>query len=166
MAATPMDLVETALADGRFTTLSNAINHAGLAKLFKGPGPFTIFAPTDEAFRRLPAESLEELMADKKRLAAVLSHHVLRGRFKTWDIPAGALRTLGGELVSVGATDDGMTVGDANVTAMNVAAANGILHAIDAVLLPGPRPVAPKAWNESESPWSGRKRVAPRPRSR
>lgn len=165
MAATKLDLVEMALADGRFATLSNALNHAGLAKQFKGPGPFTFFAPTDEAFRRLPAETVEELMGDKKRLAAVLSHHFLRGNFKTWDIPAGTLRTLGGNLVAIGATDDGMTIGEANVVAMNIPAANGMLHVIDAVLFPGPKAVVAKAWNEPESPWSGRKRVASRHRS-
>lgn len=130
------DIVGTAAAAGSFATLIEAVKAAGLVDTLKGDGPFTVFAPVDDAFARLPEGALAELLEDKERLTEVLTLHVVPGR-----VPASALnsyaaiKTLGGGTLDV-ATDLGVKVGSAYVIQADVEATNGIVHAIDSVLLP------------------------------
>jgi uncharacterized surface protein with fasciclin (FAS1) repeats len=140
--AEEMDIVATAAAAGDFTTLVAAVEAAGLEGTLQGDGPFTVFAPTDEAFAALLTEldvTAEELLADTELLTSVLTYHVVEG-----EVPAEDVVTLDGEMVetvngaSVTITVDGdaVMVNDANVIATDVFASNGVIHVIDAVLLP------------------------------
>jgi uncharacterized surface protein with fasciclin (FAS1) repeats len=157
------DLVDTSIAAGDLGKLADALSAAGLVAELRGPGPYTLFAPTDGAFGKLPPGELEALMADKPRLSAILHHHLLRGRLLTTDLPHGNVRTLEGSSVQIGATDEGPTVGRANITRCNILSSNGVIHAIDTVMMPGPAPAKP---DEPESPWSGRRRMPPTFRGR
>ena len=154
------DIVETLLATEGFATLCNALRAADVVKTYKAAGPFTLFAPTDEAFRKLPIDALEELLHDRARLREVISHHVLRGMIKTWDFSHGNARTLAGSTVRIGANDDGPTIGNANVMQRNVVASNGVIHTIDLVLTPG-ESAAARHPDEPESPWAGKRQFAP-----
>lgn len=165
MKLPPKDIVETTLANRTLTTLSSALAAAGLVKQFQGPGPFTLFAPSDEAFLKLPEDKLDALMRDKKRLAAVINYHTLRGTLKTSDLPDGTAKTIEGNLLTIGATDEGMRVDHANVTTPNIASRNGVIHVIDTVMMPGAEGDVPPKPDLHESPWSGRRRAPPRPRS-
>ena len=131
------DIVETAVAAGSFTTLARAIEAAGLAETLKGEGPFTVFAPTDEAFARLPEGALEGLLADKDQLTRVLTYHVVPGRVTAADV-AGltSAPTVNGKELAISAGEDGVRVGEATVTQADVPASNGVIHVIDTVLLP------------------------------
>jgi uncharacterized surface protein with fasciclin (FAS1) repeats len=130
------DLVDTAIAAGNFTTLVKALQEAGLVDTLKGPGPFTVFAPTDEAFAKLPAGTVEGLLADKDKLTAVLTYHVVSGAVSAADaatIPS-AKTVQGGELTIT--TAGGVKINDANVIKADIKTKNGIIHVIDTVLLP------------------------------
>lgn len=129
------DLVETAAAAGQFNTLATALDRAGLVSTLRGPGPFTVFAPTDEAFAKLPKEQLDALLADKEKLAAVLTYHVVPGKVMAKDVTAGKVKSVqGSELtLSVG---PGVRVDEANVVQPDVVADNGVIHVIDSVVLP------------------------------
>jgi uncharacterized surface protein with fasciclin (FAS1) repeats len=152
------NLVETALQAGHFTTLTYALSLSSLDEVLRDKGPFTIFAPTDEAFRKLAPESLEALMHEPRKLKALLSYHVLRGAFRSRDLRQGEARTLEGTSLRLGATDDGHTVDYANITAKDTLCSNGVIHTIDTVLVPGHvREVSAAALEDS--PWSGKKRV-------
>lgn len=152
------NIVETALQAGSFTTLSYALSVSKLDEVLRGKGPFTVFAPTDEAFRKLLPDSLETLMHEPKKLLALLNYHVLRGCFRSRDLRQGEARTLEGTSLRLGATDDGYTVDYANITAKDTLCSNGVIHTIDTVLMPGHvREVSAAAMEES--PWSGKKRV-------
>jgi uncharacterized surface protein with fasciclin (FAS1) repeats len=134
-AALP-DVVDTAVAAGSFKTLATALQAAGLVDTLKGPGPFTVFAPTDEAFAKLPAGALEALLKDKQRLVAVLTYHVVPGRVLAADVvKMTAARTVQGGRLAIRA-DDGVTVDGANVVKTDIQAGNGVIHVIDAVLMP------------------------------
>jgi len=131
------DIVDTAVAAGQFTTLATALKAAGLVDTLKGPGPFTVFAPTDAAFAKLPAGTLESLLANPDQLRMVLTYHVVAGA----DTAAAVsqlqqVATLEGENVMIHATDGTVTINDATVTTPDIAASNGIIHVIDTVLLP------------------------------
>jgi len=138
--AKPMDIVETAIGAGQFKTLAAALEAAGLIDALKGSGPFTVFAPTDEAFAKLPAGTLESLLRpeNKEKLKAILLYHVVPG-----DVPASqvlklngrSVKTLQGSSVKVD-TRDGVRVNDAKVIKTDVKASNGVIHIIDTVLLP------------------------------
>ncbi len=162
VTALPKDIVEYAYASSDFTTLSNALRAADLARIFKGPGPFTFFAPTDDAFMKIAPEVLEALLNDKVRLRAVLNHHVLRGTLKALDLSHCSAKTLHGSTIKIGATDDGLTVDNANVTQVNIHVSNGVIHAIDTVLLEIGEAIAQDP-NEAVSPWAGKNWV---PKSR
>lgn len=137
-AARPADLVSTALADGRFETLSEALNRADLIAALRGPGPFTLFAPTDAAFAALPADLVSGLLRPERRadLAHLLLAHVVQGRVLAADLLTQAqVETRSGSRFPVG-----LRIGEANVTQADVLCRNGVIHVIDRVLLPPARP--------------------------
>lgn len=130
------DIVDTAVGAGSFTTLVAAVKAAGLVETLKGDGPFTVFAPTDEAFAKLPPGTVEALLADKAKLTAILTYHVVPGRVTAADV--GGLTTAttvqGGALAID--TSAGVKINDATVVQADVMASNGVIHVIDTVLLP------------------------------
>ena len=129
------DIVDTAVGAGNFKTLVTALQAAGLVDTLKGKGPFTVFAPTDEAFAKVPKADLDALLKDKAKLTAVLTYHVVAGKVMAKDVKAGQVKTVqGGELTL--ATTGGVTVNGAKVVAADVVADNGVIHAIDSVLMP------------------------------
>ena len=130
------DIVDTAAEAGSFTTLLAAAEAAGLVETLKGEGPFTVFAPTDEAFAALPEGTVEGLLADPEALTNVLTYHVVPGAVMSGDLSDGmTATTVQGADLTIG-TEGGVTVGDANVVTPDVEASNGVIHVIDAVLLP------------------------------
>jgi len=129
------DIVDTALAAGNFKTLSSALKAADLVPTLKGKGPFTVFAPTDAAFAKIPKSDLDALLKDKARLQAVLTYHVVSGKVMSTDLKPGNVKTVQGSNVMV-STVGGAMVNDAKVVAADVAADNGVIHAIDTVLMP------------------------------
>ena len=131
------DLIETAAAAGSFTTLAKALEAAGLVETLKGEGPFTVFAPTDEAFAKLPAGTLDALLKDKKKLTAILTYHVVPGEVTSEQVAAlTSAKTVNGKELSIATADGKVTVGNATVTQADVPATNGVIHVIDSVLLP------------------------------
>lgn len=133
------DIVDTAVAAGSFTTLVAAVEAAGLVETLKGAGPFTVFAPTDEAFAALPAGTVENLLKpeNKDQLVAVLTYHVVPGKVMSADLAGKTLEaeTVQGTTVAIDATS-GVRVDGASVTAADIEATNGVIHVIDAVILP------------------------------
>lgn len=130
------DIVDTAVAAGDFDTLVTAIKAAGLVDTLKGKGPFTVFAPTDAAFAALPAGTLDALLKDKEKLGAVLTYHVVAGKMMAGDVVAAtSLDTVQGSSLTVDTTD-GVKVGTANVVKTDIVTSNGVIHVIDAVLVP------------------------------
>ena len=133
------DIVDTAVAAGSFSTLVAAVKAAGLVDTLKGEGPFTVFAPSDEAFATLPAGTVEDLVKpeNKEKLTAILLLHVLPGAIKSTDVAGKQLdvATAGGASVAVDGTD-GVTVDGAKVVTADIACTNGIIHVIDSVILP------------------------------
>jgi uncharacterized surface protein with fasciclin (FAS1) repeats len=123
------------VAAGNFKTLVTALKAAGLVDTLKGPGPFTVFAPTDEAFAKIPKADLKKLLANKKKLKSVLTYHVVSGKIMSADIKPGKVKTVQGTNVTI-ATTDGVMVNNAKVVTADVAADNGVIHAIDTVLMP------------------------------
>lgn len=131
-----MDIVDTAVANGSFTTLVAAVQAAGLVDTLKGEGPFTVFAPTDDAFAALPEGTVESLLVDPETLAAILTYHVVAGKVMSTDLSDGmTAATVNGAEITIG-TEGGVTVNDANVVAADVEASNGVIHVLDAVILP------------------------------
>jgi uncharacterized surface protein with fasciclin (FAS1) repeats len=132
------DIVDTAVAAGSFNTLAAALGAAGLVDTLKGDGPFTVFAPTDEAFAALPEGTVENLLLpeNKDQLTAILTYHVVSGKVMSTDLSDGMMATTvqGGDL-SVDLSD-GVKINGATVTAADVAASNGVIHVIDTVILP------------------------------
>jgi len=133
--AAKMDIVDTAVSAGSFKTLVSLIKQAGLVDTLKGKGPFTVFAPTDEAFAKVPKETLEALGKDKAKLAAVLTYHVVPGRVMAKDVKAGMVKTVNGQELKLGTTG-GVTVDGAKVVKADIVTSNGVIHVIDSVLLP------------------------------
>jgi len=132
------DIVDTAVEAGSFTTLAAALEAAGLVETLKGEGPFTVFAPTDEAFAALPEGTVETLLEPENRdqLTAILTYHVVPGKVMSGDLSDGMeAETVNGAPVTI-STDDGVMVNDATVTAADIEASNGVIHVIDSVLLP------------------------------
>jgi uncharacterized surface protein with fasciclin (FAS1) repeats len=130
------DIVDTAVAAGSFNTLVKAVQAAGLVETLKGPGPFTVFAPTDEAFAKLPPGALDALLQDKAKLQAVLTYHVVPGKVMAADVvKLKTAKTVQGQSLTVD-TSKGVKVGTANVVKTDVMASNGVIHVIDTVLMP------------------------------
>ena len=135
LGAQAKDIVDTAVGAGNLKTQAVALKAAGLVDTLKGPGPFTVFAPTDEAFAKVPKAQLDALLADKAKLTAVLTYHVVAGKVMAKDVKAGKVKTVQGSEITVG-TSSGVTVNTAKVTATDIVADNGVIHVIDSVLLP------------------------------
>ena len=135
--AQPKDIVDTAVAAGSFKTLAQLLTAADLINVMKGPGPYTVFAPTDEAFAKVPKDVLDGLAKDKAKLAEVLKYHVLTSKWTTDDIKlVKQTGTAQGKSVTFGTAGGAMTVNGAKIVKPNVDCTNGMIHVIDAVLLP------------------------------
>ena len=130
------DIVDTAAAAGQFSTLVTAVQAAGLADTLKGDGPFTVFAPTDAAFAKLPAGTVESLLNDKEKLAQILTYHVVPGKVMSSDVTTGAVATVQGQSLNVVVDGGAVKVNDAQVVKADVLASNGVIHVIDTVVLP------------------------------
>jgi uncharacterized surface protein with fasciclin (FAS1) repeats len=135
-AAQQKDIVDTAVAAGSFKTLATALQAAGLIETLKGAGPFTVFAPTDEAFAKIPKADLDALLKDKAKLTAVLTYHVVAGKVMAADVvKLTSARTVQGSSVKIDASN-GVKVDNAKVVKADVMASNGVIHVIDTVVFP------------------------------
>ena len=133
------DIVDTAVAAGSFKTLAKALAAADLVNTLKGPGPFTVFAPTDEAFAKLPAGTLENLLKpeNKATLVRVLTYHVVAGKVMAADVAKiSSAKAVSGDALRINVTGNNVTVDNAKVVKTDIAASNGVIHVIDTVLLP------------------------------
>lgn len=136
-AADQKDIVDTAVAAGNFTTLVTAVKQAGLVETLKGKGPFTVFAPTDEAFAKVPAEKLKALLADKPALTSVLTYHVVPGSVTAADVvKLKKAKTVQGSQVKIKTSAAGVMVDNAKVIKTDIHCTNGVIHVIDAVIMP------------------------------
>ena len=132
----PADIVDTAASAGSFNTLVTAVKQAGLVEVLKGDGPFTVFAPTDEAFAKLPEGTVESLLKDKDALAKVLTYHVVPGKVMAADVVGmESAKTVQGQSIRID-TSSGVRVDGANVVKTDIIASNGVIHVIDSVILP------------------------------
>ncbi len=134
------DIVDTAVANGSFTTLVTAVKAAGLVDTLKGDGPFTVFAPTDEAFAKLPEGTVQKLLLpeNKELLTSILTYHVVSGKVMAADVVnLTSAKTVQGESVEINVDSGKVKVDNANVVLTDVKASNGVIHVIDAVLMPG-----------------------------
>ncbi len=133
------DIVETAVAAGSFNTLVAAVQAAGLTETLKGEGPFTVFAPTDEAFAKLPAGTVEDLLKpeNKEKLVAILTYHVVPGKVTSEEVvKMTSAKTVNGEEITIKTADGKVMIDDATVIKADVPASNGVIHVIDTVLMP------------------------------
>lgn len=138
-AAETKDVVDTAVAAGSFKTLAKALAAADLVSTLKGPGPFTVFAPTDEAFAKLPAATLASLLKpeNKAQLRRILTYHVVAGRVMAADVvKMHSAKAVSGDTITVAASGGGVTVDGARVAKTDIVASNGVIHVIDAVIMP------------------------------
>ena len=129
-------IIDTATDAGKFTTLLNALKAAGFTQTLRGADPYTVFAPTDQAFKRLAPGALNALLKDTKRLKAVLSYHIVSGTVAANDVKAGDIKTLEGTPLLAALVDGKVTVNGAKVVQADIDASNGVIHAIDAVIMP------------------------------
>jgi uncharacterized surface protein with fasciclin (FAS1) repeats len=132
----PATIADTVARTPQLSTLSRLLADAGLTETLRGAGPYTLFAPTDEAFKAVPVKALDELGKDKVRLRQVLSHHVLPGRVPAADVKPGNLKTVGGTEVGVSRAGDFVTFDESVVTTADLPATNGVVHLIDKVIVP------------------------------
>lgn len=130
------DIVDTAIAAGDFTTLVKAIQAAGLVDTLKGPGPFTVFAPTDEAFAKLPAGALDALLADPAKLKKVLLYHVIPGKVMAADVRTMKAKTAEGASAKIVVNSGKVMIDHATVVKTDIVCSNGVIHVIDSVLMP------------------------------
>lgn len=138
-AAAEKDIIATAAAAGQFKTLATALQAAGLVETLRGPGPFTVFAPTDAAFAKLPPGTVENLLKPENRdqLSSILTYHVVPGQLPAAEVVKyDKAKTANGKTVTIRTTTSGVMVNDAMVTAADVGASNGVIHVIDKVILP------------------------------
>ena len=138
------DIVAIAAGAGQFNTLVAAVKAAGLVETLQGPGPFTVFAPTDEAFAKLPKGAIEALLADKEKLAAVLTYHVIAAKVTAADIKnmgGGEVATVNGAPVQITLREGNVYVDGAKVINADIQASNGVIHVINTVILPSMAPV-------------------------
>lgn len=134
--AAAQDIVETAVAAGQFTTLAKLLGDAGLVETLKGTGPFTVFAPTDAAFAKVPKATLDKLAKDKEALKRVLLYHVVAANVLSGDLKDGPVKTVAGPSARVSLRGQRVRVDGANVIKPDVVASNGVIHVVDRVLLP------------------------------
>ena len=131
------DIVDTAMGAGDFNTLTKALKAADLVETLKGDGPFTVFAPTDEAFSKLPAGALDELLKDKKKLAAILTYHVVPGSVTSEQVvKLQDAKTVNGQSIKISAMHGNVMVDNAKVVKADIKASNGVIHVIDSVMMP------------------------------
>jgi len=132
------DIVAVASGNGSFNTLVAAVKAAGLVETLQGPGPFTVFAPTDEAFAKLPKGTVEDLLKpeNKEKLVAILTYHVVSGKVMAADVKTMKAKTVNGQSLDVQVADGAVTVDKAKVVKADVLASNGVIHVIDTVVLP------------------------------
>ena len=136
-ASAKKDIVDTAVAAGNFDTLAALLKQAGLVKTLKGKGPYTVFAPTDKAFSKVPKATLDALAKDKAKLRSVLLYHVAKGKLTASKVvKRSSIKTLNGQRVRVRVRDGKVFVGGARVITPDVAASNGVIHVINKVLIP------------------------------
>lgn len=129
-------IVDVAVQAGKFNTLVQAVQAAGLVETLSGEGPFTVFAPTDEAFAQIPQETLQAVLADKEKLTAILTYHVVPGKLMAADVVRSTqLQTAQGQSITV-STEGGVRVDNANVIQTDIEADNGVIHVIDQVIMP------------------------------
>jgi uncharacterized surface protein with fasciclin (FAS1) repeats len=134
--AAEKDIVDTAVAAGQFKTLATALKAAGLVETLKGSGPFTVFAPTDAAFAKIPKADLDALLKDKDKLTKVLTYHVVAGKVMAADVvKLTQAKSVEGSMVKIDTTD-GVKVDNAKVVQTDIAASNGVIHVIDTVIIP------------------------------
>ncbi len=137
MAAPAKDIVTTAVEAGSFKTLAAALQAAGLVETLQGKGPFTVFAPTDAAFAKLPAGTVEALLKDKTKLTQILTYHVVPGKVEARDVvKLTSAKTVNGQAVTIKVVDGKVMIDAATVTGADVQASNGVIHVIDTVILP------------------------------
>jgi uncharacterized surface protein with fasciclin (FAS1) repeats len=129
-------LIETAVEAGNFTTLLAALKAAALTDTLGTAGPFTVFAPTDEAFKKLPAGTVDSLLKDAKKLKAILTYHVVSGAAMAKDVKSGDIKSLEGTMLHANVTGHDVTINGAKVVKADIAASNGVIHVIDTVLMP------------------------------
>jgi uncharacterized surface protein with fasciclin (FAS1) repeats len=135
--ASKQDIVDIAASAGQFNTLVTAVKAAGLVETLKGDGPFTVFAPTDEAFAQIPDDQLQALLADRDALTKVLTYHVVPGKVTASDVAKlDSAKTVQGQSVKIAASRKGVMVDQANVVKADIMASNGVIHVIDRVILP------------------------------
>ena len=136
-AAAPADIVDTAVQAGSFQTLAAALTAADLIETLKGDGPFTVFAPTDDAFAKLPKGTVDGLLKDKKKLAKILTYHVVPGKVLAADVvKLKSAKTVEGDNVAISASGKGVKIDGANVVKTDIICTNGVIHVIDSVLMP------------------------------
>ena len=135
VSAQAKDIVDTAVGAGNFKTLAAALTAAGLIDTLKGKGPFTVFAPTDEAFAKIPKADLDALLKDKAKLTAVLTYHVVPGKVMAKYVKAGKVKTVQGSELTI-STTAGVKVDNATVVKTDIGADNGVIHVIDSVIMP------------------------------
>ena len=135
LSAQAKDIVDTAVGAGSFKTLAAALTAAGLVDTLKGKGPFTVFAPTDEAFAKIPKADLDALLKDKAKLTSILAYHVVSGKVMAADVKAGKVKTVQGSELTI-STTNGVKVDNANVVKTDITADNGVIHVIDSVVMP------------------------------
>jgi uncharacterized surface protein with fasciclin (FAS1) repeats len=136
LSAQDKDIVDTAVAAGSFKTLVKAVQAAGLVDTLKSAGPFTVFAPTDEAFAKLPAGALEKLIADPEKLKAVLTYHVVSGKVMAADVKTMKVKTVQGGSASIAVMGSKVTIDKAHVVKTDIVCSNGVIHVIDSVIMP------------------------------
>jgi uncharacterized surface protein with fasciclin (FAS1) repeats len=137
--AAQADIVDTAVAAGSFKTLAAALDAAGLIQTLKGPGPFTVFAPTDEAFAKLPAGTVESLLKpeNRARLQRILTYHVVSGRVTSADVATlHSATAVSGDTITIASKDGAVMIDNARVVKADIEASNGVIHVIDTVILP------------------------------
>ena len=131
------NIVETAVGAGVFNTLVTAVKAAGLVETLSGPGPFTVFAPTDEAFAKLPAGTVEKLLQDKAKLTSILTYHVVSGKYMAADVlKMSSLKSVQGQNITISLKDGVPMVDNAKIVKTDIVCSNGVIHVIDAVILP------------------------------
>jgi uncharacterized surface protein with fasciclin (FAS1) repeats len=134
--STPVSVAETIAHDPNLSTLNGLVAKAGLADTLKAAGPYTVFAPTNDAFKAVPAKTMDELAHDPAKLKAVLSYHVVAGKMMAADVKTGHAKTTTGANLSLGKAGEFVTVEDAMVQQPDIVATNGVVHTVDRVLMP------------------------------
>jgi len=131
------DILDVTTSSGSFKTWTKAISTAGLSEMLKGKGPYTVFAPSDQAFAKLPSSTVESLLNDSSRLKSVLNYHIVQGKLTANDLKkTTSLKTLAGENLKLEVADGRIVVNGARVTQPNIEASNGVIHTIDSVMMP------------------------------